>query len=108
MYVGRIVAVGRTRAGANAALYRVSSRSFPNRRIVEAGGHLAVVEPYPRDEARRRQLMEMAVANHPHYYLREEEILDIISARSRGLEEPEEQEPVSFRVPKNKSTVNQP
>ena len=31
MYVGRIVAVGRTRAGQMAALYRVSSRSFPNR-----------------------------------------------------------------------------
>ena len=43
MYVGRIVAVGRTPAGANAGLYRVSSRSFPNRRAVELGGHLAVV-----------------------------------------------------------------
>lgn len=43
MYVGRIVAVGRTRAGANAALYRVSSRSFPNRRAVELNGHLAIV-----------------------------------------------------------------
>jgi IMP cyclohydrolase len=43
MYVGRIVAVGRTRAGANAGLYRVSSRSFPNRRVVEIGGRLAVL-----------------------------------------------------------------
>jgi IMP cyclohydrolase len=43
MYVGRIVAVGRTRAGANAGLYRVSSRSFPNRRAVEIGGRLAIV-----------------------------------------------------------------
>ena len=43
MYVGRIVAVGRTRAGANAALYRVSSRSFPNRRAVGQDGRLAVV-----------------------------------------------------------------
>ena len=43
MYVGRIVAVGQTRAGANAALYRVSSRSFPNRRAVELNGHLAIV-----------------------------------------------------------------
>ena len=32
MYVGRIVAVGRTRSGRLAAMYRVSSRSFPNRR----------------------------------------------------------------------------
>ena len=31
MYAGRIVAVGRTRAGKLAAMYRVSSRSFPNR-----------------------------------------------------------------------------
>lgn len=31
MYVGRIVAIGCTRAGRAAALYRVSSRSFPNR-----------------------------------------------------------------------------
>ncbi len=31
MYVGRIVAVGRTLAGRAAGLYRVSSRSFPNR-----------------------------------------------------------------------------
>lgn len=31
MYVGRIVAVGRNREGRAAAIYRVSSRSFPNR-----------------------------------------------------------------------------
>lgn len=43
MYVGRIVAVGKTQAGANVALYRVSSRSFPNRQVVERGGALAVV-----------------------------------------------------------------
>jgi len=49
MYVGRIVAVGRTRAGANAALYRVSSRSFPNRMAVEVEGRLAVV-PRPGHE----------------------------------------------------------
>ena len=34
MYVGRIVAVGRTKAGRAAGLYRVSSRSFPNRRAI--------------------------------------------------------------------------
>jgi IMP cyclohydrolase len=43
MYVGRIVAIGRNRAGANVALYRVSSRSFPNRQVVERAGVLAVV-----------------------------------------------------------------
>lgn len=49
MYVGRIVAIGRTRAGANAALYRVSSRSFPNRMAVEVDGRLAIV-PRPGHE----------------------------------------------------------
>ena len=43
MYAGRIVAVGRTPEGANAALYRVSSRSFPNRQAVDLGGKLAIV-----------------------------------------------------------------
>jgi IMP cyclohydrolase len=43
MYVGRIVAVGRTTGGANAALYRVSSRSFPSRTCVDLGGKLAIV-----------------------------------------------------------------
>ena len=43
MYVGRIVAVGRTPAGKNAVMYRVSSRSFPNRRTVETPRGLAVV-----------------------------------------------------------------
>lgn len=43
MYVGRIVALGRTRSGANAALYRVSSRSFPSRTCVEQDGRLAIV-----------------------------------------------------------------
>jgi IMP cyclohydrolase len=31
MYVGRIVAIGKTPAGKSTAMYRVSSRSFPNR-----------------------------------------------------------------------------
>ena len=39
MYVGRIVAIGRTTDGRGAALYRVSSRSFPNRmaKVLEKG-----------------------------------------------------------------------
>jgi IMP cyclohydrolase len=49
MYVGRIAAAGRTRSGANAALYRVSSRSFPNRAAVDLGGRLAIV-PRPGHE----------------------------------------------------------
>jgi IMP cyclohydrolase len=43
IYLGRIVAVGKTREGHNAGVYRVSSRSFPNRRIAEMDGNLAVV-----------------------------------------------------------------
>ncbi len=43
VYVGRIVAAGRTRAGRNAVLYRVSSRSFPNREAVETEGAIAIV-----------------------------------------------------------------
>ena len=43
MYVGRIVAVGRTPQGRAAVLYRVSSRSFPNRRTVTTPRGLAVV-----------------------------------------------------------------
>ncbi|MBM4019186.1 MAG: IMP cyclohydrolase [Planctomycetes bacterium] len=43
MYVGRIVAVGRTPQGRNAVLYRVSSRSFPNRRTLRTARGLAVV-----------------------------------------------------------------
>ena len=50
MYVGRIVAVARNESGANAALYRVSSRSFPNRMAVDNNGTLAVV-PRPGAEA---------------------------------------------------------
>jgi IMP cyclohydrolase len=43
VYVGRIVAVARNVSGANAVLYRVSSRSFPNRAAVERGGRIAIV-----------------------------------------------------------------
>ncbi len=50
MYVGRILAVGRTTAGANAALYRVSSRSFPNRMAVDTGHAIAIV-PRPGHES---------------------------------------------------------
>ena len=54
MYVGRIIAVGRNRAGHNAVMYRVSSRSFPNRMAVDNGGTLAVV-PRPGHEGDVRQ-----------------------------------------------------
>ena len=43
MYVGRIVAVGRTTEGNNAAMYRVSSRSFPNREARVCGDKVAIM-----------------------------------------------------------------
>jgi IMP cyclohydrolase len=43
MYVGRIVAVGRNRTGQLAALYRVSSRSFPNREAQIKENAVAIV-----------------------------------------------------------------
>lgn len=46
MYVGRIVAIGTTPAGRAAAMYRVSSRSFPNREA-RAGKAAVSVMPLP-------------------------------------------------------------
>jgi IMP cyclohydrolase len=43
MYVGRIVAVARNREGRLAALYRVSSRSFPNREAQMKSGAVSIV-----------------------------------------------------------------
>ena len=43
MYAGRIVAVGRTRAGKLAAMYRVSSRSFPNRQAQVKDNAVSIV-----------------------------------------------------------------
>ena len=43
MYVGRIVAVGRTPQGQMAVIYRVSSRSFPNREAKVLGETVAIV-----------------------------------------------------------------
>ena len=48
MYLGRIVALGMTPSGKSAVMYRVSSRSFPNRRVVRNGDQLAVI---PREGA---------------------------------------------------------
>ena len=49
MYVGRIVAIGQTKSGNNTVVYRVSSRSFPNRMAVENLGSVAIV-PRPGHE----------------------------------------------------------
>ncbi len=49
MYVGRIVAIGRSPRGRNAAMYRVSSRSFPNREAKINDG-MASIMPRPGHE----------------------------------------------------------
>ena len=54
MYVGRIVAVGRNREGRAAVLYRVSSRSFPNR-LAQAGPAEALILPRPGHEGDMRK-----------------------------------------------------
>jgi IMP cyclohydrolase len=43
MYVGRIMAIGNTRENKLTAMYRVSSRSFPNRKSVQIGEAIAIV-----------------------------------------------------------------
>lgn len=50
MYVGRIVAVGRTKAEQAVAMYRVSSRSFPNREAKHLEDSAAIV-PKPGHES---------------------------------------------------------
>jgi len=50
MYVGRIVAVGRNPEGRLAVLYRVSSRSFPNRQARVSGQAVSIV-PKPGSES---------------------------------------------------------
>lgn len=49
IYLGRIVAIGKNSAGACAAMYRVSSRSFPNRMAVLKEGVASIV-PKPGHE----------------------------------------------------------
>jgi IMP cyclohydrolase len=51
MYVGRIVAVGRS-SGRSFVAYRVSSRSFPNRRAEVRGGSILVSPVDPADLAK--------------------------------------------------------
>lgn len=43
MYLGRIVSIGMTKAGNAVAMYRVSSRSFPNREAREIGDNIAIM-----------------------------------------------------------------
>ncbi len=55
MYLGRIVAVGLTPAGKAAAMYRVSSRSFPNREAVAINEHTLAIIPKAGCEADLRR-----------------------------------------------------
>ena len=43
MYLGRIVAIGLTKEGNASAMYRVSSRSFPNREAIKTNQGIAIV-----------------------------------------------------------------
>ena len=43
MYVGRIAAIGKNKSGQLVAMYRVSTRSFPNRQAKPAGKAIAIV-----------------------------------------------------------------
>jgi IMP cyclohydrolase len=50
MYIGRIVALGKARTGGLVAMYRVSSRSYPNRQARRIGDAIAVL-PKPGFES---------------------------------------------------------
>lgn len=54
MYLGRIVAIGLTKTGKAAAMYRVSSRSFPNREAISTAAGIAIV-PKPGFEGDLRK-----------------------------------------------------
>ncbi len=43
MYLGRIVSIGMTKDGKATAMYRVSSRSFPNREARQIGDNIAIM-----------------------------------------------------------------
>ena len=75
MYIGRFVVVGRTDAGQWYLGYRVSSRSFPNRRIRLAGDRAVVLptadaapsdNPYISYNCLRAQGSRVVVANGSH------------------------------------------
>ena len=54
MYLGRIVAIGMTKEGKAAAMYRVSSRSFPNREVVLGNQQVAIMpRPGFEDDLRK-------------------------------------------------------
>jgi len=75
MYVGRFVVAGRTKEGMPYLAYRVSSRSFPNRRIVVVEDRAMVVptedapptdNPYVSYNCLRRHKGTVLVANGSH------------------------------------------
>ena len=54
MYLGRIVAIGMTKEGKAAAMYRVTSRSFPNREAVLGNQQVAIMpRPGFEDDLRK-------------------------------------------------------
>ncbi len=69
MYLGRIVAVGMNRAGKVAAMYRVSSRSFPNRETVINGEVVSVIPKAGfESDLRRNCYIAYNCARLPRHY----------------------------------------
>ncbi len=67
MYVGRMVAIGRTLQGTNAVMYRVSSKSFPDRKIVESSiprGLAVVPKDFALTPSRNPYVFYTAIRTH--------------------------------------------
>jgi IMP cyclohydrolase len=69
MYVGRIVAIGNTPDNKLAAMYRVSARSFPNRRSVLIGETISIVprEGYEKDIFRNPYIIYNCLRHNSRY-----------------------------------------
>ena len=63
MYVGRIVSVGRTKDNKLSVMYRVSSRSFPNREIATLENSLAVIPKKATTKTSTRALISAITAS---------------------------------------------
>jgi IMP cyclohydrolase len=66
MYVGRIVAIGRSK-GKSWAGYRVSSRSFPNRRVEVLGSSIMVSPKNPQDLAKNPYIAYNCIRTSGNY-----------------------------------------
>jgi IMP cyclohydrolase len=69
MYVGRIVVIGNNREGKLVAMYRVSSRSFPNRKSIQIGETIAIIprEGFGNDIYRNPYITYNCLRTTPRY-----------------------------------------